>query len=72
MYAMSTAVRNETATLSDPSEAVCTAGGSSTHSTTPEARDIAAGQAAAEAVERYSRPHRSLRSCGKGHQHDEW
>ena len=43
MYTMRTAVRDETATLSDPSEAVCTADGSSTHRTTPEARAIAAG-----------------------------
>ena len=65
MYAMSTAVRDETASLSDPSEAVCTPDGSSTHRTTPEARAIAAGQAAAEAIERYSQPHRSLCTCGE-------
>ena len=72
MYSMSTAVRDETATLSDLSEAVCTADGSSTHRTTPEARAIAAGQAAAEDMERYSLPHRSLCTCGEGHRHDEW
>ena len=70
MYAMSTAVRDETASLSDPSESFRIADGSSTHRTTPEARAIAAGQAAAEAIERYSPPHRSLRTCGKGRQHD--